>query len=90
VLACKAGKPILPVIMEGTQQTLPRESWWFTIERKIYAIVRVLEPIDPAEVDYDPQRLMHRTRAAMETALEQLRAEIDARGGLETPPPSWK
>jgi 1-acyl-sn-glycerol-3-phosphate acyltransferase len=88
VLACKTRKPILPVIMEGTQQTLPRESWVFTSHRRIYAIVRVLEPIDPAEVDYNPQRLMVRTREVMERALDQLRAEIEARGGLEVPPTS--
>ncbi len=88
VLACKTRKPILPVIMEGTQQTLPRESWVFTLHARIYAIVRVLEPIDPAEVDYNPHRLMLRTREAMEQALEQLRAEIAARGGLEVAPPS--
>ena len=62
----------------------------FTLERRIYAIVRVLEPIDPAEVDYDPERLMARTREVMESGLEQLRAEIEARGGLEAPPPGYR
>jgi 1-acyl-sn-glycerol-3-phosphate acyltransferase len=90
VLACSTRKPILPVVMEGPQQTLPRASWVFTLERRIYAIVRVLEPIDPAEVDYDPERLMARTREVMESGLEQLRAEIEARGGLEAPPPGYR
>ena len=86
VLACEANKPVLPVIMEGTLETLPRESWVFTLERKIYPVVRVLEPIDPASVEHDPDRLSEAVRAAMVEGIAALRAEIEARGGLETPP----
>ncbi|NJK32749.1 MAG: 1-acyl-sn-glycerol-3-phosphate acyltransferase, partial [Deltaproteobacteria bacterium] len=85
-IACETNKPILPVIMEGTQQTLPRESWVFTIEKKIYAIVRVLEPIDPASYANDPEQLMHAVRAVMTEGREQLRREIAERGGIEVPP----
>lgn len=89
VLACEARKPILPVVMEGPQQTLPRESWVFTLERRIYAIVRVLDPIDPGQFDYDPQRLLEHTREVMTRELGRLRDEIAARGGLEVPPPRY-
>ena len=89
VLACETRKPVLPVIMEGTLETLPRESWVFTLERKIYPVVRVLDPIDPAAHDYDPDRLSDAVRAVMTTGIAELRAEIEARGGLETPPPGW-
>jgi 1-acyl-sn-glycerol-3-phosphate acyltransferase len=87
VLACESRQPVLPVIMEGTLETLPRESWVFTLERKIYPVVRVLEPIDPATVDYDPVRLSEAVRAAMVEGIAALRAEIASRGGLEVPPP---
>ena len=89
VLACESKKPVLPVIMEGTLETLPRESWVFTLERKIYPVVRVLEPIDPATVDYNPQRLSNAVREAMVEGIAALRAEIEARGGLEVRPPSY-
>lgn len=88
VLACEADKPVLPVIMEGTHETLPRESWVFTLERKIYPVVRVLEPIEPASVGHDPVRLSNAVRAAMVEGIAALRAEIEARGGLEVPPES--
>ena len=87
VLACKAKKPVLPVVMEGTLETLPRESWTFTLEHKVYPVVRVLEPIDPATVDYDPLRLSKAVRAAMIEGIAELRADIEARGGLQVPPP---
>ena len=87
VLACETKKPVLPVIMEGTLETLPRESWVFTLERKIYPVVRVLAPLDPAEVDYDVERLTARVREAMEAGIAELRGEIEARGGLEVRPP---
>jgi 1-acyl-sn-glycerol-3-phosphate acyltransferase len=90
VLACEAKKPVLPVIMEGTLETLPRESWVFTLERKIYPVVRVLEPIDPATVDYDPERLSDVVRTAMTEGIAALRAEIEKRGGLEVPPPAYR
>ncbi|PRQ05501.1 1-acyl-sn-glycerol-3-phosphate acyltransferase [Enhygromyxa salina] len=87
VLACEADKPVLPVIMEGTLETLPRESWVFTLERPIYPVVRVLEPIEPADHDHDPDRLSDAVRAAMTAGIAELRAEIEARGGLEVRPP---
>lgn len=89
-LACDTGKPVLPVIMEGTQQTLPRESWVFTLENKIYAIVRVLEPVHPSECNNDPHKLMTKVREMMTAERERLRREIADRGGLEVPPPSYR
>jgi 1-acyl-sn-glycerol-3-phosphate acyltransferase len=90
VLACESRKPVLPVIMEGTLETLPRESWMFTLERKVYPVVRVLEPIDPATVDYDPERLSEAVRAVMAEGIAALRAEIEQRGGLQVPPPGYR
>jgi len=89
VLACEADKPVLPVVMEGTLETLPRESWVFTLERKIYPVVRVLEPLHPKDYGHDPERLSAAVREAMVAGIADLRAEIEARGGLETPPPGY-
>jgi 1-acyl-sn-glycerol-3-phosphate acyltransferase len=87
VLACEADKPVLPVIMAGTHETLPRASWVFTLERKIYPVLRVLEPIEPADHGHDPERLSNAVRERMTAEIARLRAEIEARGGLEVPPP---
>jgi len=87
VLACEANKPVLPVVIEGTLETLPRESWVFTLEKKVYPVVRVLEPIHPETVDHDPVRLSEAVRAVMVEGIAELRADIEARGGLEVPPP---
>jgi 1-acyl-sn-glycerol-3-phosphate acyltransferase len=86
VLACEADKPVLPVIMEGTLETLPRDSWVFTLERKIYPVLRVLEPIEPRDHGHDPERLSAAVREAMTVGIAQLRADIEARGGLEVRP----
>lgn len=86
VLACETKTPVLPVLLEGTREALPRDSWVFTLERRIYPIVRVLDPIDPAECDYDVDALKQRVREVMERERLALRAEIEARGGLEVPP----
>ena len=86
VLACEAQKPVLPVIMEGTLETLPRDSWLFTLERKIYPVLRVLEPIDPRDHDFDPERLSAAVREVMVAGIASLRADIETRGGLEVRP----
>jgi hypothetical protein len=90
MLACEADKPVLPVIMEGTLETLPRDSWVFTLERKIYPVLRVLEPIEPRDHGHDPERLSAAVREVMVAGIAQLRADIDARGGLEVRPRSLR
>ena len=89
ILACEADKAVLPVVMEGTLETLPRESWWFTLEQKIYPVVRVLEPIHPRDYDHDPERLSDAVRESMVAGIADVRAQIEGRGGLEVPPPGY-
>ncbi|PRQ00506.1 lysophospholipid acyltransferase family protein [Enhygromyxa salina] len=86
VLACESNTPVLPVIMVGTHETLPRASWVFTLERKIYPVLRVLEPIEPAEFQHDPERLADAVYERMSEEIARLRGEIEARGGLEVRP----
>ena len=87
-LACDARTPILPVVMEGPRETLPSRNWLFTLERRIYPVVRVLPPIDPADHGFQVNALMRATRAQMKAAITDLRAEIEVRGGLAEKPPT--
>ena len=86
LLACKTKTPVLPVLMVGTREALPRAGWIYPLERMIYPVVRVLEPVDPARADHDPERLRDLVHEIMVEGLTQLRADIAARGGLEVPP----
>lgn len=77
-LACEAKVPIAPIVIAGTREILPRNSLVFTMGRKIRPRIQVLDPIDPAEVDYDPKALMKLTRARMVATREALRTELTA------------
>lgn len=87
VLACEADAPVLPVLMEGTREALPRASFVFGVDALIYPIVRVLEPLHPADYGNDPEQLRDATRAVMVRERAALRAEIEGRGGFCVPPP---
>ncbi|NVB40464.1 1-acyl-sn-glycerol-3-phosphate acyltransferase [Pseudenhygromyxa sp. WMMC2535] len=88
VLACRADKPVLPVLMEGVRETLPRSSWVFTIDEMIFPVVKVLDPVEPRDFDHDAERLRDHVREVMIRERTLLRAEIDARGGLMVRPQS--
>ncbi len=68
------GVPILPLAVIGTRDALIKHDWRFGTS---HAEVRVLPPILP-EPGLDVAGLRTRTRDAIATALEQLRAERDA------------
>jgi 1-acyl-sn-glycerol-3-phosphate acyltransferase len=75
-MACETKVPVLPIVIEGTRDALPHGTWVFQQrDKKLDVWVRVLDPIDPGEVDFDPARLQKRVRGVMETELERLRAE---------------
>ncbi|SMO40258.1 1-acyl-sn-glycerol-3-phosphate acyltransferase [Fodinibius sediminis] len=49
-LAIKEGVPILPMVIDGTQNTLPKRSWKFGEAKHIK--LKILEPLDTADLGY--------------------------------------
>ena len=73
MIARELGTPLLPVVIDGTGQTLPKGSpgliRWFSEIR-----MRVLEPIDPAAVPGATRVLTRRVHEMMVHELQQLRS----------------
>jgi 1-acyl-sn-glycerol-3-phosphate acyltransferase len=65
-LAMEAKVPVIPVIVQGTYETLPKHG--FILRQRMDARVEVLDPIDPAGFD-SPAALRNAVRAVMVTAL---------------------
>lgn len=61
-IAVRNRVPIVPMIIEGTGQVLPKGR--FRIAPRP-VLVRILDPVDPASVDYDHKRLHDVVRARM-------------------------
>ncbi len=71
-LAKQTKSPILPVVLDGTGESLPKKG--FVIHKKSLIRVRVLEPVMPDEFeDIDSQELSNKVRGLMESALADLR-----------------
>ena len=87
VLACEAKVAVLPVLIEGTRDVLPREDFIFPGEGKVYVRVRVLDPIHPDDHGGDFRALMRAVRGSMTSEQRKLRAEIEHLGGLHVRPP---
>ncbi len=77
-IALDLGVPVLPVAVYGAHHTLSKGSAW---PWRLYApiAVRVLPPIDPAGVP-TARALSNRAHAALVRAVDELAAEVDARG----------
>ncbi len=70
-LAVRNRVPIVPVVIEGTRDILPKGRFFI---RPRLVQVRLLDPIDPAAVGFDHRRLLDVTRTAMQRELESLRS----------------
>ena len=70
VLAIAAGVPIVPIIVHGTIEIMPKGSWWVhpgTID------VHLLQPVSTTGVDYDHREaLMQTVRTRMADAMREL------------------
>lgn len=74
-LAVKTDKPLLPVLIDGTGEILPKKGGIIFRSRRIVRI-RVLDPIFPGQFGTgDPDELAARVQALMVTAMDQLRSE---------------
>jgi 1-acyl-sn-glycerol-3-phosphate acyltransferase len=83
-LAVEAGVPIVPIVIDGTLDALPRDTWVFELDRVRPIRVRVLEPVPPDATGGDVELLQTRVRELMIAALCDLRGPRAVRPkGLE-------
>lgn len=74
-LAVKTDKPLLPVLIDGTGEIMPKKGGIIFRNRRIVRI-RVLDPIFPGQFGTgDPEELATRVQSLMVTAMDQLRSE---------------
>ena len=74
-LAVKTDKPLLPVLIDGTGEIMPKKGGIIFRSRKIIRI-RVLDPIFPGQFGTgDPEELAARTQSFMVRAMDELRSE---------------
>jgi 1-acyl-sn-glycerol-3-phosphate acyltransferase len=69
-LANKHRVPVVPIVLEGTNQVLPKHS--MTVNPGP-VLVRLLDPVYPAEVDFDERRLSDLVRERMLAEQRRLR-----------------
>jgi 1-acyl-sn-glycerol-3-phosphate acyltransferase len=78
-LACRHGVPVLPIIVDGTLNALPKHG--LTLHEPADIVIQVLDPI-PSDRFSDPEDLRDHVHAVMAEALARVRAE---RGGDDEP-----
>lgn len=77
-LAIKTDKPILPVLIDGTGDVLPKNGLTFRIDKVIW--IKVLDPIFPGQFGTgDPEELAARVHSLMKEAMDELRSRPDYR-----------
>lgn len=73
-LAVRTDKPLLPVLIDGTGEILPKKGIIFGSRRIVR--IRVLDPIFPGQFGTgDPEELATRVRSLMVTAMDEMRSE---------------
>ena len=73
-IAVKTDKPLLPVLIDGTGDILPKKG--FIFGNRSVVRIRVLDPIFPGNFKTgDPEELAAMVHAQMVSAMEQLRSE---------------
>jgi 1-acyl-sn-glycerol-3-phosphate acyltransferase len=72
-LAIKTDKPLLPVLIDGTGDVLPKNGLTFRINKVIR--IKVLDPIFPGQFGTgDPDELASRVNTLMREAMDELRS----------------
>jgi len=73
-LAIKTDKPLLPVLIDGTGEILPKKGLIFGSRRIVR--IRVLDPIFPGQFGTgEPEELATRVQSLMVTAMDEMRSE---------------
>lgn len=80
-LAIRENKPILPIVLDGTQGCLPKQSWVF--ENDVYVKLKILKPIPTDKYKKgDSAELMQKVRTQMAAQLAEWRetdvTEVDS------------
>ncbi len=80
-LAIREKKPVLPLVLDGTQGCLPKQSWKF--QPDVYVKLKVLDPIETAKLEpEDSPELLKTVRDAIVSQLSEWRqvpvSEVDA------------
>ncbi len=71
-IALETKVPVLPVIIDGAFNALPKDSYWF--QGKQHIIIRILEPINTEVYSKtDLPVLLHKAHLSMSEALQELR-----------------
>jgi 1-acyl-sn-glycerol-3-phosphate acyltransferase len=67
-LACETNTPVLPIVIDGTMFILPRGGWRVNFDVPVR--VKVLPPVHPREVNYDPKALNRLVKRLIAAELE--------------------
>jgi 1-acyl-sn-glycerol-3-phosphate acyltransferase len=70
-LAAETGVCVLPIVIDGTREILPKHVRKLGFAADVH--VRVLEPIKPSSVGSDAHRLRDKVRMVMKTAVDEMR-----------------
>jgi 1-acyl-sn-glycerol-3-phosphate acyltransferase len=78
-LALETGRPVLPIIIDGTREALPPKT--LDVSGRAHVILSLLEPIDPApwRAGMDVDGLSRAVHDAMAAELAKIRAERSVR-----------
>ena len=72
-LACQLQIPVVPVVIDGTFEALPKSGWIFKNRRPLNINMQVLEPIEPSDCDYNAGKLSRYVQHIMKEKLFQMR-----------------
>jgi len=85
-LALKTRRPILPIVLSGTSNALPKRG--FVLQGRHPIEITVLDPIPPERfAGMSPKELTEQVRSVIAAAQSRARAEAE-RGGAEPPAPA--
>jgi 1-acyl-sn-glycerol-3-phosphate acyltransferase len=72
-LAAEAGVPVVPVIVNGTHEILPKNGK--SINYRAHVLVKVLPPVDPAAFNNKSAAVRDHVQALMKASLAEMRGE---------------